>query len=199
VRLGKAEEIMDGGDGTVNEGWGLDGEREVKRKLEFTADGSNAANDIGTVDGASIPGVSGAMDCFHEDLVGATIVACDSNAAVEHAKETLDAHGFVVATSSSVEFQFELFAHGFKEAAKSATGVHNNCIGEADLEEKLLHEDMGEIGGGDVREAFSDHHASKIAHGGEDVGGAVVEAGGVTGLPKIDMEDVKRAANGPRE
>lgn len=197
--LGEAKEIVDSGNGAVDKGWGLSGEREVKRELEFTANGGDAADNVSAVDWAGVPGISGAVDGFDEDLVSASIVACDSDAAVKHTEKTFDTHGFVVTTSSSVEFQFELCTHGFEEAAKSAAGVDNYRISETDFEEKLLHEDMGEIDGGNVRDAFSEHHTSEIAHGGENVGGAVDEVGGVTGLPKIDMENVKWATDGPRE
>jgi hypothetical protein len=104
LSLGKAKELVDGGDGAIDESWGLGRESEVERKLEFAADGGDAANDIGAVNGTSVSGVSGAMDCFHEDLVGASIVVCDSDTAIENTKETLEAHAFVVATSSRVEF-----------------------------------------------------------------------------------------------
>jgi hypothetical protein len=139
------------------------------------------------------------MDCFHKDFVGTSIIACDSDAAVEDTKETLYAHCFVVATSSRVEFQFEQGAHGFKVAAKSATGVDDNGTGETDLEEKVLHENVSEIGRGNIGETLDNDHTGKVAHGSEDVSGAVGVVDGVAGLPKIDMKDVKRAADGPRK
>jgi hypothetical protein len=159
VRLGKAEEVVDSGDRSVNQGWGIGGESEIERKLEFATDGSDAADDVSAVDRTGVPGISGAMYRFDKDLIGASIVGCDSDAAVEKTKESLNAHSFVVAASSRMEFQFEQCAHGFKEAAKSATGVDDNQTGETNLEEKLLHENVGEIGRGDVREAFDNNHA----------------------------------------
>jgi hypothetical protein len=112
---------------------GLGRESEVERGLEFAADRGDAADDVGAVDWTGVPVVSGAMDCFHEDLVGASIVACDGDAAVENTKEALDTHGFMVAASGSVKLQFEQGAHGFEKAAESATGVDNNGTREADL------------------------------------------------------------------
>ena len=199
MRLGKTEEVMDGRDRAIDEDWGVGGKSKVEWELEFATDGGDAANDVGAVDRTGIPGVSGAMDCFHKDLVGTSIIASDSDTTVENAEEALNTHSFVVAASSRMEFQFEQFAHGFEKAAKSTTGVDNNHTGETDREEKLLHENVGEIGGGNVREALDYDHAGKVTHGGEDVSGAVRDIGGVTGLPKIDMKDVKRAADGPRE
>jgi hypothetical protein len=199
VGLGMAKKLMHSGDRAVDEGWGLSRESEVEWELEFAADDSDAADDIGAVDGTSVPGVRGTMECFHKYLVGVSIVACDRNAAVENTKEALDAHGFVVAASGRVEFQFKQGAHGFEEAAKSAAGVDNNGAGEANFEEELLHENVSEIGRGNVGDAFGYDHTGKIAHGGEDIRGAVGNVGGVAGFPKIDVKDVKGAADRPRE
>jgi hypothetical protein len=198
VRLGKAEKIMDSRDRPVNKGWGLGGESEIEWKLEFATDGGDAADDVSAVDRAGVPGIGGAVDGFDKDVVGAAIVAGNGDAAVENTKEALNAHGFVVAASSRMEFQFEQRTHGFEEAAKSTAGVDDNNTSETNFEEKLLHENVGEIGGGYVGDAFDDDHTSKVAHGSEDVSGTVRNAGRVAGLPKINMKDVKRAAHGPR-
>jgi hypothetical protein len=44
VGLGEAKEVVDNRNGAVDKGWGLSGEREVKRELEFTANGGDAAD-----------------------------------------------------------------------------------------------------------------------------------------------------------
>ena len=127
------------------------------RSIKFAANGGDAADDIGAVDGTSVPGVSGALGCFHKDWAG----GCR-----DHCRRW------------------------------RRCGVNDNGASETNLEEELLHANVGEIGGGYVGEAFNDYHTGKVAHhGGEDLSGAVGIVGGVARFPKIDM----KAADCPRE
>jgi hypothetical protein len=195
--LGKAKELVDSGGGAVDENWGFRREGEVEGKLECATDSGNAPDDVGAIDGASVPRVCRTMDGFHKDLVGAAVVTCDGDTAVQETEEAFDTHGFVVAAGSRVKFKLEQCTHRFEETAKSAAGVDDNCAGEADLQKELLHENMGEVGGGDVREAFDNNHTGKVAHGSEDVSGTVRKIGSVAWLPKVNVEDVERAADWP--
>ena len=63
VGLGEAEEVMDMGDIAVD-GRRRGGEGDIKGKFEFTAEGSDTADDLGTIDAAAVPSIGGTLGGF---------------------------------------------------------------------------------------------------------------------------------------
>ncbi len=55
------------------------GETKVKREAKRAAYGRNAADNIGAINRAAIPGVSGCMGSFDENSVGAAIIGGNSD------------------------------------------------------------------------------------------------------------------------
>ena len=76
---------------------------EVKGKLEFTAHGGDAANDVSAVDRTAIPSVSGNHGSFDPDEVRAAIRAGNSDGVVKVAEAMLDTDALVIPTGSRVE------------------------------------------------------------------------------------------------
>ena len=67
VILGKSEKVVDGATVTEGRSRGLF-EGQIEGKFEFAAECSNRSNDVGAVDGAAVPGVSGALCSFDENV-----------------------------------------------------------------------------------------------------------------------------------
>jgi hypothetical protein len=74
----KAEEGVDVRGLLFSRGW-PGGETKVKREAKRAADGRNAADNIGAINWAAIPGVSGCMGSLDEDSVGAAIIGGNSD------------------------------------------------------------------------------------------------------------------------
>jgi hypothetical protein len=125
VRLGEAKESVDRVDRSVDRG-GCGGEVDVERELEFAANGSNTADNIGTVNGAAVPGVSGAVGGLDEDFVGGAVVGIDGDDFVEEFEEAFDADSFVVAAGSGVEGKVEHVAKGFEGGSEDAVGINDD-------------------------------------------------------------------------
>jgi hypothetical protein len=47
---------------------------DVKHKLELAADGSKAMDNVGAIDGAAVPGISGGVGRLHKDFIGSMVV-----------------------------------------------------------------------------------------------------------------------------
>ena len=80
-------------------GWG---KTEVERKTEGTTNSGDTVNDVGTVDGAAVPGIGSGVSSFDKDCIGATIIGGDCHSFVEEAVEVLHANSFVVSACSNV-------------------------------------------------------------------------------------------------
>jgi hypothetical protein len=107
---------------------------EIERKLEFTAHGGNAANDIGAINGTAIPGVSRDHGSFDPNQRGATVRAGDSDGLVQIAEEAFDADSFMIAPGSGMEADAEELTGRSEDAAKSTTSVDNDETTHADLQ-----------------------------------------------------------------
>ena len=99
---------------------------QVERKTEGAADSWDTADNVGTIDGAAVPGVGGSMGCFDEDSVGTAIVASNSNSFVEEAVEVFDTNGFMIATSGYMEIDAEDGADFFEETFEGTAVIDDN-------------------------------------------------------------------------
>ncbi len=76
---------------------------EIERKLEFTAHGGNAADNVGPVNGTAVPSVGGEHGSFDPEEGRAAVGAGNGDGFVQISKEAFDADDLVVAAGSGVE------------------------------------------------------------------------------------------------
>jgi hypothetical protein len=198
MRLGKAEEGVDGGNGSID-GRGWSGKADIERKLELAANGSNAADNVGAVDGAAVPGISGTMGGFHENFVGGTVVCVNCGDFVQETEEAFNADSFVITACSDMEREAEHGTKAFEFGLESTVGVDNNEAAETNFEEEGLHKNVGKGGCGDVGDSFEKDEPSEVAHCCEDMGGVTERVGGGARAPKVNVKDVERGADRPRK
>ena len=85
-----------------------------------------------------------------------------------------------------------------EEAFEGATVVNNDEAAEPDFEKNVLDEEPGKIMCGDVIRGGDQNEAGQVAHSVHEVGFTAV-VGDFTGGPEVDMQDIKGAAERPRE
>jgi len=169
--LGETEVIVNMFDTSIDGRWCWC-KSNVHGKLEFAAKCCNAAQDIGAIDGAAVPGVGGALSHFGEYGVAgnSAIVGSNSDGFVENAKKAFDAQGFVVAAGDRVKANSQGLAHFFEFFEEFAVGVNHNETAEADFQKHFLHKQLSKGGGVGVLYVGAENEASQVAHGGEQVG-----------------------------
>jgi hypothetical protein len=116
---------------------------KVKGKLEFTAHGRNAANNVGTIDRTAIPSISGNHGSFDPNEMSATIGASNGDGFVEVAEESLDTDSFVVSTGSRVEADAEECTSVSENAAEGTAGIHDDKTAHANFQKYLLEQQAG--------------------------------------------------------
>jgi hypothetical protein len=171
---------------------------EVKGKLEFTAHGGNAANDVSAVDRTAIPSVSGNHGGFDPDEVRAAIRAGNSDGFIEITEEALNTDGFVITTRGGMETNAKEFASGSEDAAKSAASVDDDKAAHADFQQCLLEEEAGKFVGMDIVNWHTNHELGEVAHGGEKMTSTGF-GDSSAGAPKVTMQDKHRCGDGPAE
>ena len=132
VSLAEAEIIMEVLEVT-KDGFGRVGERDIERELEGAADSCDAADDIGAIDGTSVPGVGGGLGDGgkHVSGRGCAVLAGNGNSFIEGAEEAFDGESFVIAFCERVEAEAEGFTHCLKVTAEFAIGVADDKAAEA--------------------------------------------------------------------
>jgi hypothetical protein len=104
------------------------------------ANGRNTADNVGTIDGAAVPGISRCMHSFDKDfMVGAAIVSGNGNSFVEKAMRFFHTNGFMVAFSCYMEGNAKERADCFEHAFEWAAVVNNNKTTKEDFEQDFLH------------------------------------------------------------
>jgi hypothetical protein len=136
---------------------------------------------------------------FDKNRVGAAIIGSNSNSFIEESVEMFNSDSFVVAASSGMKVNGKGSADSLEESFKSAAIINDNqTTGESDLQKDFLDKEMIEIMSCNVVSGIDNDKAGEIAHNIHEVGFTMV-IHNFAGLPKIDMKDVERAAEGPRE
>lgn len=115
-------------------------ELEVNREFEFSANGRDASRDIGTVDGAGVPGIGSNRNRGHDTVEGGPVVGGNGDSFVEEPEEALDANSFVVAAGSWVEAKSQNGAHALEVGFERAASIHNNQTTHAYFHEDVLEE-----------------------------------------------------------
>lgn len=190
------EELTSAVGGEMSDKVGILEELVVEGKFEFAADGRDTTDDVGAVDGAGVPGISGDEGSGGPDREGATIGGRDGDGFVEVTEETLDADGLVVAAGVGVEANREKADHFLEKAFEGAVGVNNDHTTHADFQEDFLEEDDGKAVGCDIGSGDADDELGEVAHAGEQVLLAFVFVN-LTWAPKVTMQDEEGAGDGP--
>jgi hypothetical protein len=174
------------------------GEGEVEGKLEFTAHGGNAADDVGAVDGTAVPSVSGNHGGFDPDEMRATIRAGNGDGFVKVTKETLNTDGFVITTRGGMETNTEEFASSGENTAESAAGVDDDEAAHADFQQDLLKQKASKFVGMDVVNRHANHKLGEVTHGGEEM--ASTGFGNSSAwAPKVTVQNKHGSGDGPAE
>ena len=117
--------------GSGSRSWG---KAQIERETERTANGRDAANDVGAVNGAAVPSIGSGVGGFDEYGIGATVIGSDSNSFVEESVKAFDANGFVVAASGNMNIDVEDVADSDEEAFEVAAVINNDETAETDLQ-----------------------------------------------------------------
>jgi hypothetical protein len=173
-------------------------ETEIERETKWATDSGDAANDVGAINRTAVPGIGGGVSSLDEDCVGASIIGGDGNCVVQESVEVFDANSFVVATSCDMNINVEDGANSLEEAFESAAVIDNDQPAETDFQKDFLDEKTSEIMSSDVVSGIDKYKPSEVAHSIHEISLATV-IGDVSRSPEIDVEDVERAAKGPRE
>jgi hypothetical protein len=173
-------------------------EAQIERKTKRPANGRDAANNVGAVNGAAVPSMCSSVGSFDENGGGATVIGINSNGFVEESVKAFDANGFVITTSGNVNIDAEDIADGDEKAFEIAAIIDNNETAETDLQQDFLNKETCKIMSSDVVSSVDKHEASQVTHGVQQISVATV-IGDVAGGPKIDMKNVKWTAKGPGE
>jgi hypothetical protein len=120
---------------------------EIEREFKLAAHSRDTSDDVGTINGASIPSVSGNHGRFDPNEWCTAIGTSNSDGFVQVPKEALDADCFVVATRSSVQSNAEKLTSVGKDAAKSAASIDNNESAHSNFQQYLLEQKTGKVMG----------------------------------------------------
>jgi hypothetical protein len=135
---------------------------------------------------------------FDKNRVSATIVGSDSNSFIEESVEVFNSDSFVVAASSDMKVNGKSSADSLEESFKSTAVINDNQTAESDLQKDFLDKETSEIMIGSVVSGIDNDKTGEIAHNIHEVVFTTV-IHNFARLPVIDMKDVERAAEGPRE
>jgi hypothetical protein len=135
---------------------------------------------------------------FDKNRVGAAIIGSNSNSFIEESVEMFNSDSFVVAASSDMKVNGKSSANSLEESFKSATVINDNQTAESNLQEDFLDKETSKIMSCNVVSGIDNDKTCEIAHNIHEVGFTTVIRN-FARLPKIDMKDVERAAEGPRE
>ena len=171
---------------------------QIERKSEWSTDCRDAADNISTINGAAVPSVSCSVRGFDKNRVGAAIIGSNSNSFIEESVEMFNSDSFVVAASSDMKVNGKSSANSLEESFKSATVINDNQTAESNLQEDFLDKETSKIMSCNVVSGIDNDKTCEIAHNIHEVGFTTVIRN-FARLPKIDMKDVERAAEGPRE
>jgi hypothetical protein len=137
-RSSKAKKSMNVRSLIGSRGWSR-GKAQIERKSKRSANGGDAADDIGAINGAAVPSIGGSVGSFDKNGVGATVIGSNSDGFVEESVEAFDANGFVITTSGNMNIDAENVANGDEKAFKIAAIIDNNKTTEADLQQNFLN------------------------------------------------------------
>ena len=107
---------------------------QIERKAKRTADGRDAANDVGAINRAAVPGICSGVGGFNKYGIGATVIGSDSDSFVEESVKAFNANGFVVAASGNMNIDVEDVADSDEEAFEVAAVINNDETAETDLQ-----------------------------------------------------------------
>jgi hypothetical protein len=171
---------------------------QVERKSERSTDSRDTADNISTINGAAVPSVSSSVRGFDKNRVSAAIVSSDNNSLIEEWVEVFNSDSFVIAASSDMKVNGKSSVNSLEESFKSAAVINDNQTAESDLQKDFLDKETSEIMSCNVVSSIDNDKTGEITHNIHEVGFTTI-IHNFAGLPKIDMKNVERATQGPRE
>ena len=138
------------------------------------------------------------MGGFDKDGVGTSVITGNVDCLVEETVKVFHANSFMVAASSDMEVDVQNTTDVLEQAFESAAIVDDDQATESNFEENILDEETGEVVSGGVVSGSNKDESCEITHGIHKVGLATVICNFSWG-PKIDVENVEGAAEGPRK
>ena len=115
------------GSGVVLNHRGEFGEVTVNGETKGSADGGNAADDVGAINGGGIPGVDGAVGRFGGDFgIAGSLINGNFQGFVEEAEQPFDRDRLVVAAEGRVVGKVEGSTHGFEVFFEGGAGIRGN-------------------------------------------------------------------------
>jgi hypothetical protein len=167
---------------------------EIERELKVAAHSRDTPDDVGTVNGAAIPSVSGNHSSFDPNEWCGAVGTSNSDGFVQVLKETLDTDGFVVASGSAVQSNAEKLTSFRKDAAKSAASISNNESAHVDFQQDFLEQKTGKVMGMSSLDGNTDHELGEVAHGRKEMG-VTGSRYSSAGTPEVAIEDLEERAN----
>jgi len=152
--------------GWTDRGVALSVDGEIEWKFKFTAHGGNASDNVGAIDGATVPGVGGEHGGLLPDEMCAAIRASYGHGFVEVSEEAFNADSFMVTTGSGVEADAEEGAGVGEDATEGAAGVDYDQAAHANLQQNILEQKTSELMGMYIRDGDADDELRQVTHGG---------------------------------
>ena len=169
----------------------------VDGEAEWAANGGDTTDNVSSVDGGRVPCICSNVDSFNSDLgVTAALVGCDSDGFVKETKKAFNGDRLMIVAEARLAWEIEGGAHSSEMTLKRGASVRSDEEAEPDAEENVLHEEGGEGGGIECVKFGDDGKTSEVAHGAEDVLGAVVGGDGAW-LPNVGVDDSERGGYWP--
>jgi hypothetical protein len=94
-------------------------------------------NNVGAVNRAAVPSVSGSVSSLDKNSVGALVIGGNGNSLVEKMVEVFDSNSFMIPTSSDIDINVEKGTDGLKEALEGASIIDNNQPAETNFRRTL--------------------------------------------------------------
>ena len=107
------------------------------------ADSRDAADNIGAVNRAAVPSVSGGVGSFDKHSVSSMVVGSDGGGFIQKPVKMFDADCFVIAFGGTMESNAEEQANVLEESFECAAVVDNNDATESDFEQHILDKEAG--------------------------------------------------------
>ncbi len=116
--------------------------------MEWAPDSRDAANNVGTVNRATLPSVCGQHDCGNPNVRdGVTILGGNCDGFIGETKEPLDADGLVISFCGGGKTDIKEVTHFLKDGKEFIVCINVDHVAEADLKENVLHKSNGEVRG----------------------------------------------------
>ena len=139
---GKAEKCVDVG-GLIGSQTGNSTEADIERESGRSTDCGDATDNVGAVNRAAVPGVSGGVSSFDKHGVSSSVVGSDGDGFIQKPVKMFDADCFGIAFGGTMESNAEEQANVLEESFECAAIVDNDDATESGFEQHILDKKAG--------------------------------------------------------